>query len=73
MARIRRRERRDYAKTEGIIKSAFSNAAAGKLSVSATGFREYSVEITPDNPGPLSIVLQPAPVLALETFCSMID
>lgn len=40
----------------------FSNATAGKLSVTASGFKQYSIEITSENPGPFSIVLQPAPV-----------
>lgn len=40
----------------------FSNALAGKLTVTATGFKAYSTEITTENAGPFSIILQPAPV-----------
>lgn len=40
----------------------FSNTSAGKLTVSATGFKPYSIEVTPENAGPISIVLQPASV-----------
>lgn len=39
-----------------------SGATTGRLTVSAAGFKEYSIEISPENAGPLVIILQPAPV-----------
>lgn len=40
----------------------FSNAPAGKLTVSASGFKTYTTEVEPENAGLLAIILQPAPV-----------
>lgn len=45
-------------------KFSFNEPMAGKLSVTASGFQPYSVQITTEVPPPLTIVLHPAPVAA---------
>jgi outer membrane receptor protein involved in Fe transport len=53
------RTERTSTAEDGTFSLAFS---AGKLSVSAAGFRPYTLESMPDGPRPLVIALQPAPV-----------